>query len=304
MIIANTFAALRDGDRFYYENNQTALFSVEQLAEIEKTTLSRIICDNADNIQEIQPNAFRLDQQRVKCSDILAVNLSAWKALPNLCSIKLHFSGQTINEITAYSRLFPSHSRKVLYVRRRVRKQRSLCLHFKCPETGGRSVQLAISSSHRCSVTNNSRLPSFKANNTGIFFDRLDESYISAASGIYTDMNSCQSGSESALEYSCGVEQQESESDLVNKLEEAVAQQNSEGDGGEDIELFINISDPRVSDSVRNFFENSEGSEPHVENASNKYILADMLENYLENLDGKRDAQLNSEVEQALGQVP
>ena len=117
-------------------------------------------------------------------------------------------------------------------------------------------------------------------------------------------MNSCRSGSESALKYSCRLEQQKSASDLVHKLEEAVAQQNSEGDSGEDIELNITISDPRILDSAHNFFENSEGAEPHVESASNKYILVDMLENYLENLDGKRDAQLISEVEQALGQVP
>ena len=320
-IIANAFAALRDGDRFYYENtDQTALFSAEQRVEIEKTSLSRIICDNADNIQKIQPNAFRLDQQRVNCSNIPAVNLSAWKAtdLPTFCSIKLDFSGQST--ITAYSRLFPSRSRKIYYVRRRVsRMPRSFCLHFKCPETGGSSSQLAIFSSRRCSVTRNSRLPSFKSMYGGIFFNRLDENDISAASGIYTDTNSCRSGSESALKYSCRVEQQKSESDLVHKLEEAVARQNSEENGGEDIELNITISDPRILDSARKLFENSEGKKSHVENTSNKNILIDMLENYLRklknnsktsklvtpprNLDEKSDAQLISELEQALGQV-
>ena len=323
-IIANAFAALREGDRFYYENNdQTALFTAEQRAEIEKTSLSRIICDNADNIQKIQPNAFRLDQQRVKCSDIPAVNLSAWKAthLPTLCSIKLLFSGQP-RTIKAYSRLFPpSHFRDIYYVRRKVSKrQRSLCLHFKCPETGGRSSQLAIVGSSYCSVTRNSRLPSLKTTYGGVFFNRLDENDISAASGIYTDINSCQSGSESALRYSCQVEQQKSENELVHKLEEAVARQNSEEDSGEDTELNITISDPRILDSARKFFENSEGTKSRVENTSNKNILVDMLEDYLRklknnsktsdlvtshgNLDKKSDAQLISELEQALGQVP
>ena len=290
-----------------------------QRVEIEKTSLSRIICDNADNIQKIQPNAFRLDQQRVNCSDIPAVNLSAWKAthLPTFCSIKLDFSGQR-STIIAYSRLFRSHSKKIHYVRRRAsRMPRSFCLHFKCPETGGSSTQLAIFSSSRCSVTRNSRLPSFMSRYRGIFFNRLDENDISAASGIYTDTNSCQSGSESALKYSCRAEQQSSASDLVHKLEEAVAQQNSEGDGGEDIELNITISDPRISDSARDFFENSEGTKSHVENTSNKNILINMLENYLRKLkknsktsnlvtppgnqDEKSDAQLISELEQALG---
>ena len=79
-IFANTFTALREGDRFYYENDDaTALFTADQRAAIERASLSRIICDNADNIQEIQRNAFRFDQQRVSCSQIPVVNLNAWK---------------------------------------------------------------------------------------------------------------------------------------------------------------------------------------------------------------------------------
>jgi peroxidase len=49
---------LKKGDRFYYENgpSQTA-FTLEQLREIKKSTLAKMICDNVE-INQITPNAF------------------------------------------------------------------------------------------------------------------------------------------------------------------------------------------------------------------------------------------------------
>lgn len=52
---------IRRGDRFWYENFFVpSAFTLEQLGEIRKTTLARIICDNSDRIQQIQPNVFTL----------------------------------------------------------------------------------------------------------------------------------------------------------------------------------------------------------------------------------------------------
>lgn len=59
-IIANQFKDLKKGDRFYYENGpSTTAFTLDQLAEIKKVSMSRIICDNTD-IDQIQPNAFMM----------------------------------------------------------------------------------------------------------------------------------------------------------------------------------------------------------------------------------------------------
>jgi len=59
-LIGDVFARMRFGDRFFYDNkNQAGSFTEEQLDEIRKTSMARIICDNT-NIQEIQPLAFRL----------------------------------------------------------------------------------------------------------------------------------------------------------------------------------------------------------------------------------------------------
>ena len=81
-IFAKTFQALRDGDRFYYENDdrKTGIFTAKQRKEIDKTSLSRVICDNSDIIK-IQRNAFLADKIRVPCSFLPNMNLLAWSGL-------------------------------------------------------------------------------------------------------------------------------------------------------------------------------------------------------------------------------
>ncbi|KAJ8894600.1 hypothetical protein PR048_007264 [Dryococelus australis] len=54
-IIATQFSYSRRGDRFWYElPSQPSSFTPEQLQEIRKMTLSRVICDNTDLIDTIQ----------------------------------------------------------------------------------------------------------------------------------------------------------------------------------------------------------------------------------------------------------
>lgn len=64
-IFGETFRNLRDGDRFFYENPD--LFTPEQILTIKSATLSRVICENANNIDEIPLNPFLL-QDRVPCN--------------------------------------------------------------------------------------------------------------------------------------------------------------------------------------------------------------------------------------------
>lgn len=67
-IQALNFAKLRNGDSFYFERD--GVFSPEQRSEILKTSLSRVICDNADDISSVQADAFLGEQMRVPCSEI------------------------------------------------------------------------------------------------------------------------------------------------------------------------------------------------------------------------------------------
>ena len=76
-LFADAFKALRSGDRFYFEN--PGVFTSSQLAELRKSTLSRIICDNADDITVIERNAFLISGSRTQCSSLASVNIREWK---------------------------------------------------------------------------------------------------------------------------------------------------------------------------------------------------------------------------------
>ena len=318
-IIANAFAALRDGDRFYYENNdQTALFSAQQRVEIEKTSLSRIICDNADNIQEIQPNPFLLGS-RTNCSEIPEVDLRAWQVsstaepLPNTCYLQISCNQQVRRTFYSFSRHFPS-SEKLLFDREtKSSTQRSVCLAFRCPIVGGLSTRLSVIGPTGCSVTPDQNLPSNRNDfmSTRTYIADLNEAVISTANGIYTSRSDCRSGSGSALQYSCSRVELLNQNELLHKLEEAVAQQNRK----EDTEAYVSLSDPQIPDYVRDLFESRDNGQ-HKDTGDKDKLLTVMEEYVLHDLkeeannqkstvsDGDRgeksDAQLISELEEAL----
>ncbi|EFX71633.1 hypothetical protein DAPPUDRAFT_111566 [Daphnia pulex] len=88
-IFAAQFLNLRRTDRFFYDHNVdgTTGFSSNQLAEIQKVSLARIICDNSDGtITRVQPKAFLAPEgsnRPVSCdnlSDLPGINFS--KMLP------------------------------------------------------------------------------------------------------------------------------------------------------------------------------------------------------------------------------
>merc|ERR1711981_1016274 len=71
-IVGDQFRRLRLGDRFWYEEpNQVGSFTLDQLNAIKETSLARVLCDNSDNIQLMQPLAFKTTSEmnvRVGCS--------------------------------------------------------------------------------------------------------------------------------------------------------------------------------------------------------------------------------------------
>ncbi|VDM96570.1 unnamed protein product, partial [Thelazia callipaeda] len=82
-IIAEQFQRLKRCDRFYYENdNPTTKFTPDQLVEIRKTTLSKLICSNSQYANHIQPNAFlmpdELTNAPMKCSELPDVDFYEW----------------------------------------------------------------------------------------------------------------------------------------------------------------------------------------------------------------------------------
>jgi len=60
-IIGDQFARLKKGDRFFYDlgTDQNTRFEQRELAEIRKTSLARLICDNS-NVDRVQPFVLKL----------------------------------------------------------------------------------------------------------------------------------------------------------------------------------------------------------------------------------------------------
>lgn len=62
------------------------MFTANQLAELKKTSLAKIICENGDNIQTIQTDAFlnaKYPNEMTKCDRINDVSLEPWR---NCCA--------------------------------------------------------------------------------------------------------------------------------------------------------------------------------------------------------------------------
>ncbi|CAG9827438.1 unnamed protein product [Diabrotica balteata] len=63
-IIIEQFYRTRVGDRFFFENSGPLEFKLEQLQEIRKASVSKLLCDNGHHVINIQPRGFERISQR------------------------------------------------------------------------------------------------------------------------------------------------------------------------------------------------------------------------------------------------
>ncbi|KAF7992722.1 hypothetical protein HCN44_005066 [Aphidius gifuensis] len=89
-VIATQFSVSRRGDRFWYElPNQPSSFTIDQLNEIRKARLARLICDNTDLIDTLQLYPMVLPDHeinpRVPCKSgiIPSIDFSKWAEFPS-----------------------------------------------------------------------------------------------------------------------------------------------------------------------------------------------------------------------------
>ncbi|XP_046571258.1 thyroid peroxidase-like [Haliotis rubra] len=76
-LLGKQFQALKTGDRFWFEeDNAYVKFTSNQLNEIRKVSLSRVVCDNTDTYK-IQRNAY-IKGTPVQCNGLPEINLSFW----------------------------------------------------------------------------------------------------------------------------------------------------------------------------------------------------------------------------------
>lgn len=60
-ILADQYSKFRQGDRYFYEHSpevNPGAFTPDQLKEIKKASVARLICDNSDGIQLQSPKGF------------------------------------------------------------------------------------------------------------------------------------------------------------------------------------------------------------------------------------------------------
>ena len=91
-MIGIQFQKAKKCDRFWYETSDAAVrFTESQLTEIRKSTLAKIVCENADVVNKIQKSAF--DQyheflnERVPCRSLPQINLNLWKDEAHKCKV-------------------------------------------------------------------------------------------------------------------------------------------------------------------------------------------------------------------------
>ncbi|CCD64694.1 peroxidase [Caenorhabditis elegans] len=80
-IIGEQFKRTRNGDRLWYENSK--VFSPEQLLQIKKITMSRVLCDAGEHFPMVPRKAFSVFKPTahnlVKCDEIPDLDYNAWK---------------------------------------------------------------------------------------------------------------------------------------------------------------------------------------------------------------------------------
>ncbi|XP_031763861.2 peroxidase-like [Galleria mellonella] len=86
-IVAEQFYRTRIGDRFFYDNAEMPhSFTSEQLQQIKKASMARLICDNTDRVYYVQRRAFEVENSfnpKYSCDDYNAipyVDLTTWRA--------------------------------------------------------------------------------------------------------------------------------------------------------------------------------------------------------------------------------
>ncbi|XP_043669613.1 uncharacterized protein LOC122629844 isoform X1 [Vespula pensylvanica] len=82
-LIADQFVRLQKGDRYWYEiPDQSHSFTEEQLQELRKSSLARLLCDCSDEVTQIQLKVMRsigADNPVISCEDIPQLSLEFWK---------------------------------------------------------------------------------------------------------------------------------------------------------------------------------------------------------------------------------
>lgn len=200
-IFGITFSNVRNGDRFFYL--RPGVFTSSQRRQVEMATLSRVICDNSDGIESIQPDAFLSNQTRVSCDSLPRVSLEAWRE--DVCYFRARVSPRSFNlPILVFSRVTTQE-----YIFNEVSVTASTvdqfeCVPVTCPTTRVPVDVITYSSTSLLNVlqiTSNSVLPRSSLAFSGGYRAFWPRSLF-GSSGLFTSLSQCQrAGAVSALTF-------------------------------------------------------------------------------------------------------
>ena len=218
-IFGITFSNTRAGDRFFYEN--PGVFTPAQRRQIRRGSLSRVLCDNSDNIDMIQPDAFLSNQTRVNCNQIPRVNLQRWRE--EVCFFRARVQPRNFDlDIRTFSRSIQANfvfsSASVLASQ----LNQFMCVPIQCP-TATVATDVIVYSSRELlntlKIENNAALPASSLSLSGVYRAFWTQSQIqSGVGGVFSSFADCQVGAEPALTFSLpSVQSAEVEAKLLAK---------------------------------------------------------------------------------------
>ena len=217
-IFGLNFAAVRDGDRFYYNN--PGVFTPVQLRQIQQHSLSRILCDNGDNINNIQPDAFLSNQTRVPCNQIPQLDFNAFRE--DVCFYRVRVRPRVADTI------IPTFSRSVLsnFVFTQLivppsRTEQFVCAQIQCP-SGTAPTDVIVYSPDSLRVTSDPTLPPSVINRlTSYRADWPRSQFDQRIGGVFFDQASCEGSQQVAIEFGGRVEEVAAELEALEKVETA-----------------------------------------------------------------------------------
>ena len=218
-IFGITFSNTRAGDRFFYLN--PGVFTPAQVRQIEKGTLSRVICDNSDNINKIQPDAFLSNQTRVNCGKIPRVNLKRWQE--DVCFFRARVQPRNFDmQIRVFSRSVQANFVFTSVSVLASQLNQFMCVPIQCP-TDTVATDVIVYSSvdliETLRIENNAALPTSSFPQSGVYRAFWPRSQIqSGVGGVFFSFADCQVGTEPALTFTLpSVQSAEVEAKLLAK---------------------------------------------------------------------------------------
>lgn len=247
-IFAITFSDLRNGDRFWYENTSPQVFTPGQLAEIQKTSLARVLCDNGDAIATVQRNPLLMGNRVTCLFNIPGINFAPWQEDP-LCYQRVRVEPHTQNlDLFFFSILGSGEVRNYhLSLPGPASTSVEKCIPFVCP-TALAPTKIANfpptinddTNFRVCRVTANAGLPPSQAppGSESVYLALWNPSTVQASNGLFQGLNACLGSTTLAITFNCALTAREqSDAQSINPLKSTAE---LEGELAQILQLSVN----------------------------------------------------------------